>query len=145
MKPQIVSQKKQVQINLNLSKSLNKRLEKCKEDNVFYGVFPIKGNSMECEDINKCIPDGSKVLAIDTQLKLSSGLHNIWHEVPRDKPLLIIGETSSGSRFFICKTIASIDAVQGVVKLKSYNNDHAEKWIPFSWISNIFEVVQIID
>jgi hypothetical protein len=142
---ELLANNKKVRIELKLTEASKQRVNECIDKNIFYGVFPIKGNSMECEDKNKCIPNGSKVLAIDTQIKLSNGISNIWHEIPTNKTLLISGKNSTGKHFFICKSIASVDAVQGYILLDSYNKTHGSKWIPFKWIENVFEVLQIVD
>lgn len=136
---------KAIQIQLNLTEKSVEKVNHAKENNIFYGVFPIIGDSMTCEDKSKSIPHGSKVLAVDTQIDLSKGLSNIWYEIPTRKTLLLTGTASNGNKFFVCKSISSVDAVQGYVLLESYNKSHESKLIPFSWIESIFEVIQIVE
>mgnify|MGYP003609202711 CR=1 FL=1 len=120
------------------------KINECIEKNIFYGIFPVVGDSMTCNDIEKSIPDGSKVLVYDLQINLNNGLSSVWHEIPTKKTLLIGGKTSNEKPFFLCKSIISVDAVNGYVLLDSYNKQHGSKWIPFDWITNIYEVVQIV-
>lgn len=129
----------------NLTEKSIEKVNHCKANNIFYGVFPVEGDSMTCNDATKSIPNGSKVLAAHLQIDLTKGLSNIWYDIPTRKTLLISGTNSSGYKFFLCKSIASIDAVQGYVLLESYNKKHGDKFIPFSWIENIFEVIQIVE
>ena len=139
-----IKNSKEVKIEFNPTETTKQKIIECIERNIFYGIFPIVGDSMECEDKKKCIPDGSNVLAIDTNIKLSNGIENVWHEIPIGKTLLISGKTYTGKSFFMCKSIISVDAVTGYVLLDSYNLKHGSKWIPFDWIEKIFEVVQIV-
>lgn len=134
-----------IQIQLNLTEKSIEKINHCKANNVFHGVFPTVGDSMTCEDKTKSIPHGSKVLAVDTQIDLKKGLDSVWFEIPMRKPLLISGTAPSGNKFFVCKTISHIDAVQGYVVLESYNKNHTSKFIPFSSIESIFEVLQIVE
>lgn len=139
------SQVKVVPVQLNLTQKSIEKISHCKANNVFNGVFPTVGDSMTCEDKTKSIPHGSKVLAVDTQIDLKKGLDSVWFEIPMRKPLLISGTAPSGNKFFVCKTISHIDAVQGYVVLESYNKNHTSKFIPFSSIESIFEVLQIVE
>lgn len=137
---------KRIPLNLKFKfkSEIETKINIWKKDNVFFGVFPIKGESMTCDDLSKSIPNESNVLVYDLELNLDQGLCNIWHEIPKNEPLLIKGITPIGKDFFCCKTISSIDAVSGFVLLSSYNTKFEDQWIPFDWIKNIFKVVQIV-
>lgn len=139
------NQVKAVPVQLNLTQKSIEKINHCKANNVFYGVFPTVGDSMTCEDKTKSIPHGSKVLAVDTQIDFKKGLDNLWYLIPTNKPLLISGTAPSGNKFFVCKSISHIDAVQGYVVLESYNKNHTSKFIPFSCIESIFEILQIVE
>lgn len=139
------SQVKAIHIPLIFTEKSIEKIDHCKSNNVFFGVFPIVGDSMTCEDKTKSIPHGSKVLVFDTEIDLKKGLDNVWFEIPMRKPLLISGTAPGGNKFFICKTISHIDAVQGYVVLESYNKNHQSRFIPFSCIESIFEILQIVE
>ena len=129
---------------IKCSTEIEAKIINWKKEDVFFGVFPIRGDSMTCNDLSKSIPNESKVLVYDLELNFKSGLSNIWHEIPTNEPLLISGKTGTGNDFFVCKTISSIDAVNNYVLLTSYNPEYQSKWIPFAWIKNIFKVAQTI-
>ena len=135
---------RKINLDFKLSTENEAKIENWKKEKIFFGVFPIKGDSMTFEDVSKSIPDGSKVLVYDTQIDCNNVLANIWHQLPKDEPLLIKGKTDSGKDFFVCKTISSIDAVNDNILLSSYNSTHQSTWIPFGWIANIFKIVQLI-
>lgn len=135
---------KRINIDFKFSAEIEAKIIHWNKENIFFGVFPIKGESMTCTDLSKSIPNESKVLVYDLELNFNNGLSNIWHDIPKNEPLLIIGKTDAGHDFLYCKTISSIDVVNGNVLLSSYNPTHQSKWFPFHWIKNIFKVVQIV-
>ena len=135
---------KRISFDFKYSPEIEIKIANWKVENIFFGVFPVTGDSMTCNDLSKSIPNGSKVLVYDLEINCNNGLDNVWHQIPTNEPLLITGETDKGKKFFICKTISNIDAVNDYVLLKSYNPTHQSVWIPFDWIKNIFKVVQIV-
>ena len=135
---------KKIHFDFKFSTEIETKIVNWKKDNIFFGVFPIKGDSMTSNDLTKSIPNESKVLVYDLELNCNNGLSNICYDIPTNEPLLIIGKTRAGYDFNLCKTISSIDAVNGYVLLSSYNPKHQSKWIPFDWIKNIFKVVQTV-
>lgn len=139
------SKVKAIHTPLNFTKNSIEKINHCKSNNVFFGMFPIVGDSMTCEDKTKSIPHGSKVLVFDTEIDCKIGLDNVWHLIPTNKPLLISGTGPNGNKFFVCKSISFVDAVQGYVVLESYNKNHTSKFIPFSCIESIFEILQIVE
>lgn len=137
--------RKKINLDFKFSSETDTKINNWKNEKVFFGVFPIKGDSMTCNDLKKSIPNESKVLAYDLKINLNDGLHNIWHEIPTNEPLLLIGKTTNGSDFFVCKTISCVDAVKSYVLLQSYNPMHESKWIPFDWITKILKVDQMVN
>ena len=135
---------KRINFDFKFSTEIETKIANWKKENIFFGVFPIKGDSMASNDLSKSIPNESKVLVYDLEIDCNNGLSTVWHKLPKDEPLLIVGKTNAGYDFRLCKTISSIDAVNGYVLLSSYNPTHESKWIPFDWIKNIFKVVQIV-
>lgn len=135
---------KRINFDFKFSTEIETKIINWKKENIFFGVFTIKGDSMTCNDLSKSIQNELKILVYDLELNFNNGLSNIWHQIPKDEPLFIVGKTSAGYDFRLCKTISSIDAVNGYVLLSSYNPAHGSKWIPFDWIKNIFKVVQIV-
>ena len=136
--------KKRINFDLKLSTEIETKIENWTKEKIFFGVFPITGNSMTCNDLTKSIPEHSKVLVYDLEINFNKNLDHIWHEIPLNEPLLITGQTDTGNKFLVCKTVSKIDAFNGYVLLSSYNPMHQSKWIPFDWITNIFKVVQIV-
>lgn len=126
-------------VNLNASKGVFLEIEKWEKENKFYGIFPVKGDSMTCDDKTKSIPDGSDVLAVELD---KSSLLNC--QVPTNKPLLINITDSNGNNQFVCKTISFVDYCSNKCRLTSYNKNHKDVWIPFKWINNILEVHSIV-
>ena len=141
---QKLEKEKKINIDFKFSDAIENKIVNWKKENIFFGVFPIKGDSMTCDDLTKSIPNNSKVLAFDLELNCSSGLSNIWHEIPTNEPLLIAGMQPIGNEFFVCKTISRIEAVNNYILITSHNPTFESQWIPFDWIKNIFKVVQII-
>mgnify|MGYP000621718308 CR=1 FL=1 len=121
------------------------KIEHWKATNVFFGVFPVTGNSMTCNDNLKSIPHNSKVLAYDLEIDCSKLLDVIWHQIPVNETLLIMGKTIKGKDFFVCKSISNINAVSNCITLHSYNPEFHNQTIPFDWVNNIFKVIQRIE
>ena len=135
---------KRINFDFKFSTEIETKIANWKKQNTFFGVFPITGDSMTCNDLSKSIPNGSKVLVYDLEINLNNALDNIWHQIPTNEPLLFTGKTDKGKDFFVCKTVSSIDAVTGHILLSSYNPTHQDNLIPFNWIKNIFRVVQVL-
>lgn len=126
-------------IKINLSKEVFLEIEKWEKENKFYAIFPIKGDSMTCEDSTKSIPDGCNVLAVENDLS-----NLLDYQIPTNKPLLIKITDSSGNNQFVCKTISFVDYTSNKCRLTSYNKKHKDVWIPLKWINNILEVHSIV-
>lgn len=136
---------KKINIDFNFSTDIENKIVNWRKENIFFGVFPTVGDSMTCNDRLKSIPCGSKVLVYDLQINFNIGLDNVWHQIPINEPILIIGKTNDNRDFRVCKTISCVDAVNGWVSLKSYNPLHKSVLIPFDWITSILKVEQIIN
>jgi hypothetical protein len=132
-------------VEITISPDNKKIVKKCIAKNIVYGVFPIVGNSMTCND-ERSIPDGSQVLAYELEIDFNKHFESIWHLLPLNEPILIMGTNRAGVKFFVCKTIIFINAVSGYVYLKSYNPDPAYNGggLAFSSIESILKVIQII-
>ena len=135
---------KRISFDFKFSTEIETKIANWKKQNTFFGVFPVTGDSMTCNDLSKSIPNGSKVLVYDLEINTNNRLDNIWHQIPTNEPLLLTGKTDKGKYFFVCKTIGSIDAFTEHILLSSYNPTHKDHIIPFDWIKNIFKVVQIV-
>lgn len=132
------------QIEIVVDKELKDHILEWEEQGIFYGVFPISGDSMTTRNKQKSIPHKSKVLAYELQLDVAKDLSYHWPQIPMGEPLLIMGNTAQGKPFFLCKTITFLDAVYGNIRLTSYNKQYKDQWIPFSWVTHIYRVVKII-
>jgi hypothetical protein len=137
--------KKAKNVTIKVSNSNRLKINDCIKNNIPYAVFPIAGESMTCSDPKLSVPHGSKVLVIDSQIDITKGLANIWHEIPLKKTLLIVGQTGSGKEFFICKTFGFLDVPNDCINLVSYNPEFRDQLVPFSWIKKIFKFVEIVD
>ena len=135
---------KRVNFDFKFSNEIEIKIANWKKEKIFFGIFPVTGESMTCKDALKSIPNNSKILVYDIEINFNNGLNNVWHQIPKDKPLMILGKTNTGKTFNVCKTVSSIDAVNGLILLSSHNPTHKCNWIPFEWITSIFKVVQIV-
>ncbi|HEY6143087.1 MAG TPA: hypothetical protein VIV55_06590 [Flavobacterium sp.] len=136
--------KKTINFGFKLSTEIETKITDWKQNNTFFGVFPIKGDSMTCDDLAKSIPNGSKVLAYDLEIDCNKTLDEVWYKIPIREVVLITGETNTGEKFNLCKTINFVNAHDGYVVIKSHNENYKDQCIPFTWIKSIFKVVQII-
>ena len=132
-------------INIDMTPEIENDIQECEEQGRLYGVFPIKGDSMTCDDIQKSIPNGSKVFAIETDFRPNEYLNDNFYKILTKKPVLIIGKDNNGDLFAICKTISVVNCINGTLLLKSYNPFHKDVWIPVKFIQKIFEVKQILN
>lgn len=129
----IEEQKENVSIEIN--KELKKKIEYWIQNNIFYGLFPITGDSMTCDN-KKNIPNRSHVLA--NQIKN----HNVL-KLPINKPLLIEIKGIWHKTQFVCKTISLIDNVTKRIRLTSYNPKHKDIYIPYAEVGRVFEVQKV--
>lgn len=130
---------------INFTESTQKKINEAIIKNLHYAVINISGDSMTCMDVNISIPDKSKILICDLGIDLQKGIFNIWHEIPTKKAVVISGVTSNGKEFRVCKIIECVDVINEKVLLKSLNVKHAPQWVPFVWINDIYEVLQIVE
>lgn len=145
MKKKQFTNEKLTSFPLLISDEIRSKIDQLQAENVFYGVFPISGNSMTCDDYSKSIPHNSKVLAYDLEIDFSKTLDVIWHQVPVRETLLLMGKTPNGKDFFLCKSISNVDAVNNCITLQSYNPEFHDQTIPFSLIKSMFKVIQIVE
>ncbi len=54
--------KEPITVNIDVGKELGNKTKEWDKSNTFYGIFPIVGDSMNCDD-DKSIPNGSFVFA----------------------------------------------------------------------------------
>ncbi|MFY8096527.1 MAG: hypothetical protein ACOVMH_01815 [Flavobacterium sp.] len=142
---QLLSNSNAVKININFTENSIKKINETLKNGLNYFVINITGDSMTCEDKTLSIPDKSKVLICESGINTRMGLYNIWHDIPTGKALVLSGITSKGKEFRVCKIIQSIDVVHEMVLLESLNVKHVPQWIPFAWINDIYEVLQIVE
>lgn len=133
---QVIQKKKPTYHDFSFPKEVNKKINQWRKQGLFFGAFPVKGDSMTCDD-DRSIPSGSKVLAVELNI---SDKFSLGNGIPLRKPLLIKYTNSKGEDGFICKTINFMDFVNYRYRLKSYNPKHQDAWIPIRFIDNILEV-----
>ncbi|WP_163408115.1 hypothetical protein [Flavobacterium ajazii] len=126
-----------------VDENLKQKILEWEQKSIFYGAFPVVGDSMTCDDQNKTIPNGAKVLAYQLQIEFESGFYP-WFEIPTGEPLLIMGTTSKGNDFCLCKTIFFLDSVNNMVSLRSYNPNYSDQIIPISYIKTLFKIELVI-
>jgi len=133
---QVIQQKKPTYHDFSFPEEVNEKINQWKKAGLFYGAFPVIGNSMTCND-KRSIPSGSRVLAVELDI---SNKFDLGNGIPLNKPLLIKYTTNKGEDGFVCKTISFMDFVYYNYRLSSYNPSHKDVWIPIRIIDNILEV-----
>ena len=126
-----------------IDENLKHKILEWEQKNIFYGAFPVVGNSMTCDDQDKTIPNGCKVLAYQLQIDFESASYP-WFEIPMGEPLLIMGTTSKGNDFCLCKTINFLNLVNNMVSLRSYNPTYHDQLIPISYIKTLLKIELVI-
>ncbi|MFT3794836.1 hypothetical protein [Flavobacterium sp.] len=130
-------------IPIVIDENLKKRITEWEKKGIFYGAFPVVGDSMTCAESEKSIPNGSNVLAYDLQIDFKS-ISNKWFDIPINKPLIIAGKTSLGKDFCLCKTINFLDLVNNKVSLRSYNPKYYDQIIPITFITSLLKIELVI-
>ncbi len=107
---------------------------------LFFGIVPVKGDSMTSNDPNRCIPDGARIFIGD----LGPITDLFWtRDVPIRKSVAIYIENKEGKGGFFCKEISFIDYINNTVVLSSYNPKYPPAHIPFSNIKRMFNIDHI--
>lgn len=131
-------------ININVSEELKIKIQEWDKEGRFYGVFPIKGNSMESNDKNKNIPDGSKVLVSDTDFKPNPNLIANFGLIPTNQPIVLHLKKTDDERF-LCKTVAFQDGITNRLLMRSNNPEVPDFWVNIKYVQRVFKVQKVIE
>lgn len=132
-------------IDVIMTKEVAGIIQRCTGKRIFYGIFPVVGDSMTCDD-ERSIPDGSGVLVFDLQLDISKPLCDLAPSIPIDEPIIITLVNENSQYGFFCKTISLIDALRNRVRLSSYSRipEYRSVWVSFHKVRSIYKIVQVI-
>ncbi|MGY0036400.1 hypothetical protein [Pedobacter sp. NJ-S-72] len=132
-------------VEIVMEKEIVSIIENCIKNSIFYGVFPVSGDSMTCSD-KRSIPDGSGILVYDLQIDCSLPLIENSGKIPMGEPLVLALRNKKGKIGYFVKTITFIDTVYNNIRLTSYNphTSHRNWWIVASCIERIFKIIQVI-
>jgi len=132
-------------IHIVMNQEVAEIIQNCIKHNIFYGVFPVVGDGMTCND-ERSITDGSGVLVFDLQLDMLKPLSALMNDIPINEPITIALYTDSSEYTYFVDTISFIDAVNNRIKLCPYNpSPKYGGWVSFDRIHKIYKVVQVID
>lgn len=121
---------------INISKKLKEKVKVWEKENTYYGVIPIIGDSMECNNQNS-IPNGS--YALISELKIKSTL-----DIPIKEPIIIqLNIYGKKEPVAFCKEILNIDNENKTILLNSYNTKYGQKNYPTSSIHKVFEIHKV--
>ncbi|MCB0455462.1 MAG: hypothetical protein KDC62_08745 [Aequorivita sp.] len=126
-------------VPLEINTELKNKISNWASNNVFYGLFPVVGDSMTCNN-KKSIPEGSFIFAAEIKYNPNNLL-----PIPIKKPMAILINDRNGKEHLLCKTIFFLDEVFGRIGLRSYNHNHKDFFIPTSFIKRIFEIHEVYD
>lgn len=127
-------------ISMPLPKQVEVKISHWEAEGRRCGVFPVRGDSMTYPGKDS-IPDGSKVLAVEVDLRGKYCIAS--NRVPTKKPLLLV-VSMQGKQYPICKTIHTIDLVFSKYRLRSYNPKYNDFWIPINSVFAIWEIVHVV-
>ncbi|MDR6404572.1 MULTISPECIES: hypothetical protein [Chryseobacterium] len=127
---------------VNLKEEIKTKVQYCIDNEIFYGLLSVKGDSMICDDRNKSIEDGNLVLVSELNIK------NIYelgiNGVPMRKPLCFLLNSDKGNQQLVCKILIFKDFVTNTFILGSYNPKYEPVYVPIRFIKKVFEVHAII-
>lgn len=132
-------------IDVIMNKEVAEIIRHCIDNHIFYGIFPVVGDSMTCND-GRSIPDGSGVLVFDLQMDMRKSLLELAEDIPINKPITICLANEYGQCAFFVKTISFIDTLHNRVKLSSYNPkpEYRSAWVSIHKVRSIYKVIQVI-
>lgn len=131
-------------VNVTMQKETVEIIQNCIKNHIFYGIFPVFGDSMTCKD-KRSIPHGSGILVYDLQIDCTLPLIKNVGKIPMGVPLALVIKNEKRKTECFVKTITFIDAVHNTLRLTSYNpRANYNNWVPASWIERIFKVIQVI-
>lgn len=132
-------------INVIMNKEVAEIIRHCIDNHIFYGIFPVVGESMTCND-ERSIPDGSGVLVFDLQMDMRKSLLELAEDIPINKPIAIGLINEHGHCAFFVKIISFIDILYDRIKLSSYNPkpEYRSAWVSIHRVRSIYKVIQVI-
>gem|GEM_PF-2215570 len=132
-------------LDIVMNKEVAEIIQHCMNNHIFYGIFPVAGNSMTCNDY-RSIPDGSGVLVYDLQLDMNKPLSDLILDIPINQPVAVcLGNEYLKYAYFI-KTISVIDTLFNRIRLSSYNPqpEYYDRWVSIHMVRNVYKVIQVI-
>ncbi len=120
------------------------RLKECEENGIFYGAFPVVGDSMTCEDKSKSIEDGNKVLVCELVLPDVEDCEVKFWNLPSKIPLVLLIDNGKGNSGFYIKTVTFKDFITWHLQLSSFNPKNKPFFVPMQYVKRVFEVLQVI-
>lgn len=131
-------------LEITINEATKNKLNKCEANGIFYGAIPVVGDSMTCNDKEKSIEDGNKLLVCEFVLPDAKDCEIKFWNLPTRKPMVFQLDNGKGQSMFCVKTVTFRNFVGWQLQLSSYNPKHKPFWVPMEHVKRVFEIIQVI-